>query len=447
MAIKPICIYEFDKLVSEDSAVPEDGDLRRVPPRVFKWLDSLARGDGAADSVWIRPSRQRGCHAVEVTSYVGVIRAPDGTQIEILPKIGKALNGGEEKSRKLLIRMLRCLGEFRHVQISSANLRAEKMPLLEVFIGEFLRATKSIAKRGLRSSYTTRQDNVFALRGKLQMASHLRQNLCRRDRFFAEFDEFSADRAENRLVHAALRRVLSWTSSATHQQLAQELCFVFADVPISGLPSVDFQRVHLDRGMDYYEEALAWARLILEGASPLTGSGRNKAPSLLFPMQDVFEAFVAKHLVRQLHRPFTLRAQARSVCLVKHREQEWFRLKPDILIQEATTNQMVLDTKWKHIDSKKSNSADKYKLSQSDFYQIYAYGHNYLSGQGDVVLIYPMTDDFNHALDKFEFPKAEGLRLWVLPFCLDESVLILPACGSLDQLFKIPGVPGNAEVS
>jgi 5-methylcytosine-specific restriction enzyme subunit McrC len=53
----------------------------------------------------------------------------------------------------------------------------------------------------------------------------------------------------------------------------------------------------LDRGMGYYADAfdaLAWARLILDEESPLTGTGDHSAPSLLFPMEAVFEAFVAK---------------------------------------------------------------------------------------------------------------------------------------------------------
>ena len=47
--------------------------------------------------------------------------------------------------------------------------------------------------------------------------------------------------------------------------------------------------------------------------------------------------------------------------------------------------------------------------------QLQAYGQSYLDGQGDVVLIYPKTDAFQHALPVFEFPKSEGLRLWVVP--------------------------------
>jgi hypothetical protein len=51
---------------------------------------------------------------------------------------------------------------------------------------------------------------------------------------------------------------------------------------------------------------------------------------------------------------------------------------------------------------------------------------------------YPKTEAFSQALPVFEFPKSNGLRLWVLPFCLQQRVLILPpsgACGTIDTLF------------
>ena len=431
-----ITIYEFDALVAAAPGVPDVGGQRVVPPGVFDWLEEQAlRAAEAGATAWLRLTQRRGHLAVQVTSFVGVIRSPDGFQIEVLPKVGKAIDGGDAQARRLLIEMLRCLGGFRHVQTDSAKLVATRMPLLEVFIGEFLLAVEHIVKQGLRSDYAVRRDNVFALRGKLQIAMHLRQNLCRRDRFFAEFDEFSINRPENRLLHAALRRTLVWTASQSNQQLARELSFVFTDVPASERPAVDFSKVRLDRGMGHYADALAWARLILEDESPLTGTGGHRAPSLLFPMEAVFEAYVAKHLTRQLAHPFTLKTQARSFSLVTHLGQDWFRLKPDILVQESSSNRLVLDTKWKLLDDKKATGSDKYGLDQGDFYQLHAYGQSYLDGQGDVVLIYPRTDAFDEALPVFDFPKSSGLRLWVLPYCLRERTLILPPCGSLNAWF------------
>lgn len=52
------------------------------------------------------------------------------------------------------------------------------------------------------------------------------------------------------------------------------------------------------------------------------------------------------------------------------------------------------------------------------------------------MLIYPKTETFNKALPVFAFPKSSGLRVWVLPFCLQRRHLILPACGSLDGYFS-----------
>lgn len=422
-----ITIYEFDALVAEDTGVTAAEALHVIPANVFEWLEfeSLRREEGEA--TWLRPVRRRGRRAVQVTSFVGVVRAPDGFQIEVLPKVGKVVGGGAIEARRLLLDMLRCLNGFRHIRTDRAKVAAVHMPLLEVFIGEFLLSVEQVVKRGLRSDYTSRRGNLFSLRGKLLMAPHLRENLCRADRFFTEHDEYTPNRAENRLLHAALRRVLALSASRANQQFARELCFVFAEIPPSDLPDRDFQCVRLDRGMGYYNDALEWARLILDEESPLTGAGGHGAPSLLFPMEAVFEAFVATHLASQLVRPLHLKTQARSRHLVRHCGQDWFRLKPDLVVRDATRDVLVLDTKWKLLDGLKSNGTTKYGLAQSDFYQLQAYGQSYLDGKGDVVLIFPRTDSFDEPLPVFEFPKIAELRLWVLPFCLKSRALILPA--------------------
>lgn len=432
-----ITIYEYDALIAATPAVAGVDGLHAVPDDVYGWLeDQSLRNSGQGEAAWLRLTQRRGRRVVQVGSFVGVIRAPDGFQIEVLPKVGKAIGGGADEARRLLVEMLCCLQGFRHVQTDSAMISAARMPLLEVFIAEFLRAVERTVKRGLRSDYLLRQDNLFALRGKLLMAPHLRQNRFRADRFFTEHDEFEIDRPENRLLHSALRRVLILTASQGNQQLARELQFVFANVPVSLDPEIDFQRVRVDRGMGYYADALAWARLILDEESPLTGAGQYRAPSLLFPMEAVFEAFVAKHLAKQLASPLILKAQVRSHHLVRHLEQDWFQLKPDLLIGDTKRGVLVLDTKWKLLDVLKANGTDKYGLSQGDLYQLQAYGQSYLDGQGDVLLIYPRTAAFDRPLAVFEFPKLENLRLWVLPFCLNSRLLSVPDGAPFASVFR-----------
>jgi len=432
-----LTVFEYGKVVEANDGLCDHA----VPSRVFAWLDSQCRRIDDDAPIWLKHSKFQGQRAVQFANYVGVLRAPCGFQIEVLPKVGEELD--DKRARQLLIDMLRCLNGFRHIKTDSAKLASTRMPLFEVFIKEFLQAVEHVVKRGVRSDYVARQDNLFALRGKLLIAHQIRQNLHRADRFFTEHDEFSPNRPENRLLHTALRQVLSAFVSQDNQRLARELCFVFSDIPESVQIAQDFQRVRLDRGMDYYADALAWARLILEEQSPLTGSGTHLAPSLLFPMEALFEAYVAKHLSKQLAPPFTLKTQARSHYLVRHLMQDWFQLRPDVLICNGNSNLLVLDTKWKLLDVSKDNGRDKYGLSQGDFYQLYAYGQHYLHGRGDLVLVYPKTDAFPGPRPVFDFPKSEGLRLWVLPFCLETRRLLLPSSGQLDTMFLSQGSIGQ----
>lgn len=182
-----LTIYEFDTLAAAGADFSGIDGVHMVPASVFGWLEEQClRAADAGDAAWLRWTQRRGRRVIQVTSFVGVIRAPDGYQIEVLPKVGKAIGGGAAEARQLLIDMLCCLHGFRHVLTDSAKLSAARMPLLEIFISEFLRTVEHIVKRGLRSDYRQRQDNLFALRGKLLMSPHLRQNMFRADRFFTE---------------------------------------------------------------------------------------------------------------------------------------------------------------------------------------------------------------------------------------------------------------------
>ena len=422
--------YEYDYLTPEELGQKDYAYLK----------DQALRLSDNGKKSWIRLGKRGKQEAVRLTSYAGVIRTPSGLQIEVLPKIGKAMSA--DKARQILLDMLCCLPDFQHVQTESAQLLARKMPLLEVFISEFLRTLEQVVKQGLRGAYVTQEDNLFVLRGKLMMAMHLRHNICRQDRFYVQFDEFTSNRPENRLLKCTLQRVLALTRQPDNQKRARLLHFVFDEVPASTQVALDFQRVLRNRNMQHYDYALAWARLILNEESLLSSSGEQHAPSLLFPMEKLFEAFVGKYLKKQLAEGMSLKQQAQSQYMVRHGEQSWFQLKPDFLVKQLGVSCLVLDTKWKMLDSRKSNSKDKYDLSQGDFYQLYVYGQYYLDhGDGNraLILIYPKTDKFTQALSSFEFQKPAKLPLYVLPFCLESKQMELPdslAPASIAQVFS-----------
>lgn len=430
-----ITIHEYDTLVAGE---PKAGG-KTIPCEVFAWLEDCCLAATAQQQTnWLKLTKSHGRRGIQATGFVGTIRAPGGFQIEILPKVGRASAKAPEDTRQLLMEMLACTQWLRHIRTDNARLSARKRPLLDVFIGEFLQAVGLLVKRGIRSDYVLQRGQLPALRGKLATA-HFARNLLRPDRFLVDHDEYCPDRPENRLLRTALGRALAITGSHTHQALARELCLNFSDIPESRDIPGDMRRIRIDRGMEYYNDALAWARLLLQDLAPDTEFGKLSAPSLLFPMERVFEEFVATHLRRQLADDARLHTQARSEYLVRHQDSPWFQLKPDLLVREDGRNRLVLDTKWKLLDSAKSDSRDKYGLSSADFYQLFAYGQNYLRGVGDIVLIYPKTDPFPQPLPVFLFPNASELRLWVLPFCLKTRTLQLPDDEKLCRFFRCAG--------
>ena len=94
---------------------------------------------------------------------------------------------------------------------------------------------------------------------------------------------------------------------------------------------------------------------------------------------------------------------------------------------------MVLDTKLKVLDQNKSNGSDKYGLSQADFYQMFAYGQNYLAGKGNVFLLSPQTEKFTKAI-KSSFcynpnpnvNEEDKLHPWIVAVDLSEGTVDAP---------------------
>jgi 5-methylcytosine-specific restriction enzyme subunit McrC len=384
---------------------------------------------------------------LQVRNYVGVITAPDGTQIEILPKTSDDDLGLPDlvKSRKLLLKMLRTAEGVFPVQTTEADLTLEKMPLPEVLIGIFLQQLAETVRKGVRKDYQRIEAEEKFLKGQLQVAKQLRKSPGKQHRFHIEYDVFSENRAENRLICSALISIGKWSQNAANQKLSRELRFVFDEVPESYDYSTDFSQWQTTRDMAYYQPLLPWLKLILNQLSPFAVKDKHAGTSFLFPMEMLFEKYVYQKLAKTLPYPLTLKEQVSSLSLAKQNDAPVFQLKPDLAIynEETKTYCAVLDTKWKRINQNQTyeNGAPDKKagISQSDMYQMFAYGHKYLKGSGRMMLIYPKYSGFTERLQAFQL--SENLYLDVVPFCLEKDVLELTAPNLKD--WSTGGMPNH----
>ncbi|MGE6569802.1 McrC family protein [Shewanella vesiculosa] len=417
-----VTVFEFDLLSASKKAEQVDS-VQYISDKAFDYLEKCCLSD-EAESRFLKMKIVRGMKVLQVQNYVGVVLCPDGTQIEVLPKVAKVDDGenSQELSRLSLLNMLKSLKQFRHIQTEVASIKRQKMPLLEVFIAQFLDSVNFLVKKGIKSDYVREQDNSAYLKGKLLHSHQLKHNFINKHKFYVEYDSYLQDKPANRVIHSALNIVAGYTQISRSQKLVQELLFVFHNIPLSTNYKNDFSVIKLGRGMQHYEAPISWSKLILEGFSPQSMLDINKAYSLLFPMEAVFESFVAKYLKKHIKHPCKVTSQVQSKSLVTYDNTHYFRLMPDLIITGARSKSVVLDTKWKLIDMSKSKGSDKFGMSQADFYQMLGYGHKYLEGTGTLVLIYPKTSLFDKPFaHSFNYDSENQLRLWVTPFDISHT--------------------------
>ena len=173
-----------------------------------------------------------------------------------------------------------------------------------------------------------------------------------------------------------------------------------------------------NRLFSHYETVLLWAKVFLQNESFTSYKGKNLNTAILFPMEVLFESYVAFKL-KHSHPQWEIKTQDKKYYLLTdlNLTQKKFRLRPDLVVHLADKT-IVADTKWKMVNQNLSKS--NYNISQADMYQLFAYGKKYQAKNGSVqlVLIYPKYDDFYSPL-KFKY--EDGLHIDAIPYDFEDE--------------------------
>ena len=391
-----------------------------VSDETFEQIKQLAFEAGSAD-VLLTFFVQKGRETIRVHNYAGLLELSDGTQLEILPKIGPS-----DIARPVLLSMLRYLRHSPFQTLTPAHTKATRLPLWEVFISLFLDAIELLVRQGLQPTYVSIDENQRFWRGKFQATRHQRENAHHAERLAVVYDQLTTNIPANRVLKTALFYVQHQPLSPAMQQRIRQLLSALAEVPTSpSLPDdlVAIQQragVSASRLFHRYEPALRWAEALLGGrvfgVKPAQIHPRRLiSPSLLFPMQRVFEDYVAHGVRNYWPNADAVTVQESSAHLVDaHSGRPKFKLRPDILVRQGGRT-LVLDTKWQRLNSQESGAASNmgnYGIQQADLYQLYAYGKKYAAN--DLFLIYPTNDPFREPLPVFNYDDIT--RLHVVPF-------------------------------
>ena len=337
---------------------------------------------------------------ITARNYVGLITMADGTVIEILPKIA----GGDttvSDTKRIFLEMLKTLKDVTFKDFNVSQLHTERLNLLEIFIKMFLDEVSILTKQGLKAAYTPVEENERFYKGKLLASQNIKHNLVSRERFFVRYDDFSINRPENRLIKSTLGFLLKATGDVGNRRTVARLLSFFDGVNYSKSVGGDFSKCFVDRSMTHYDKALSWCRVFLRGNSFTAFAGSEIALALLFPMEKVFESFVAAKFRRHIGDGINLRTQDARYSLFDSPTRA-FALRPDLVL-EFGGKTIVMDTKWKLLSDNARNSG----ISQSDMYQMYAYSKKYDSDC--IVLLYPHSD--NVSISEFRYASDDNVNV------------------------------------
>ena len=421
-------VKEFDKISCNPEFKSEyNSEYAYLPESVFRdfedFIHEFAGDDEHADALeFLKISFRRNVGSIiTVNNYVGLIQIHNGYQIQVLPKIdfGRDPDKKNEETKKVFLRMLRSMKDFPSKVFNDANLKMDRMTLYEIFINMYLQEVWTLVKHGIEAAYIAREDNHSFYKGKLVVNEHIKQNIAHGERFYVRYDEYLVDRAENRIVKATLLKLQAITDSAENQKEIRKLLISFEMVKPSVNHQKNFSKVVIDRNTKDYEMLMRWSRVFLLNKSFTTFSGATKARALLFPMEKVFESYVAQQLRKVLvDLNWEVSTQDKGFFLFDSPRQ--FALRPDIVITRDDGTKAILDTKWKSlVDRPRIN----YGISQADMYQMYAYSKKYETSE--IWLLYPVNSEMRgHSDISFDSNDGVNVRLFFVDVANIEKSLL-----------------------
>lgn len=337
---------------------------------------------------------------ISVKNYVGVLLINDNLGIEILPKVYTYQNDISH-TKKVFFNMLKTIKDIPFKNFQNAFLHVDKIPMLDIFILEFLTSLENLIKINLKNDYSPTIENGNFLKGRLDFPKQIKYNTIHKEKFYFKRDIFSMDCLENRLIKSTLILLLNYTDN--YKLSIQNYLYYFKDVKASLNVKKDILSYSITSKNIQYKDILKWCEVFLTRNGFTNFLGDNYSYALLFPMQKVFESYVSSLVMRLSSKEYIFKFQDKTYYLIDTPNSQ-FAIVPDIVLKNDTET-IILDAKWKMLSADLKN----YGISQQDMYQMYVYAKKY--GSKKIFLIYPLSDDT--FIDKDIIFKTENITIKV----------------------------------
>lgn len=332
---------------------------------------------------------------IKASSYVGVIRFK-GVHINVLPKI-LSESGDRKRILDNLVFMLSYTNKLKIKNPDSAVISKSANPFIEILISSYANTLLSALLTNIPHDYEVQNETLRFIKGKIDFRNNIKHNSFNRSKVYCVFDEFKEDSLLNQVFKFVSYALLDISKVAETKSKLKNILAIYDEVYLKRITSEIVGKVKLRRGQQVFETPLKLAKLFIDNSSIHMNSGHFESIALLFDMNELFEEFVFTSLkslygsnVQAQFKKGMLKNLSCGNEILPFRKQT----RSDIHIKGLTAQPIIMDTKYKIIDSPKD-------ISINDIYQMMAYSKVYKAE--NLVLLYPQSKpELRHTVGFYE---------------------------------------------
>lgn len=339
---------------------------------------------------------------IRANNYVGFIQTANDL-VEIYPKVFK--NCPDKPKNDMLKHIFFWFNycrkwKFPFSQVQLDRFSIDEFPelIINLIANQFL---ETISNQPL-TMYQSLEEAMLKPRGSINFKRYISNSLSNGNfqNIECDYEPFLFDNKVNRVIKYCTQLLINQTKFTENLHLLQEVMSTLHEVEDISINSYEVENIKLNSFFDEYNKVIDSCKLILNQQLYSSNAFDLSQWCLLFPMEYVFEDFIAGFLEQHFSKDWFVKYQKSDEYLaINNTGRKVFNMQHDIfLTSKHSGKKIIVDTKYK---LRPINYKDDPKrgVVQEDLYQMTSYAIR--RGCSNVILLYPNIADSLNEPDTF----------------------------------------------
>jgi 5-methylcytosine-specific restriction enzyme subunit McrC len=337
---------------------------------------------------------------VHANNYVGFIQF-ENNHLEIYPKVFKC----ETTPAPLMLRHLffwfSYCRKWKLPFTKSSLSTSESLDLPEMIINVMANTLFNTVSSQPISLYHSIEETLLKPKGKINFSKYLSKGFINANHHHVDcdYEPFIFDNKLNRTIKFTCRLLLQRTKLYENQEILQRIIFILDEVDDQPCTHIELETIILNPLFSDYSEVKDICKYVIQQLMYSNEQYEFSQWCLLFPMEHIFEDFIAGFLETHFSAEWKVEYQKSNLNLSVMPQA--FQMQHDIFLtsKKDPSRAIIIDTKYKLRD--RNFKRDKKKgVVQSDMYQMVTYALR--RGCKEVIILYPNVGEELNTPDNFK---------------------------------------------